>query len=65
MADSGKSSSPDHPVLQRIMAGLGLLITLAAAGVVLYEAVQPPAPPDLTAVVAAVRPAAAGFVAEV
>ena len=65
MADSGKSSSPDHPVLQWIMAGLGLVLTLAAAGVIVNEAVQPASPPDLTAEVTAVRPAAAGFVAQI
>ena len=65
MAESSKSSSPDHPVVQWIMGGLGLALTLAAAGVIVYEAVQPASPPDLTAEVAAVRPAAAGFVAEI
>ena len=62
---SKKSSSPDHPVLQWIMGGLGLVITLSAAGVIIHEAIQPPSPPDLTAEVTAVRPAAAGFVAQV
>ena len=65
MADSGKSSTPDQPVLQWIMAGLGLLLTLTAAGIIVYEAVQPPSPPDLTAEVTAVRPASSGFVAEI
>ena len=65
MADSGKSSTPDQPVLQWIMAGLGLILTLAAAGVIVHEAIQPPSPPDLTAEVTATRPAAAGFVAEI
>ena len=64
MAKSSKSSTPDRPVLQWIMAGLGLLLTLTAAGIIVYEAVQPPSPPDLTAEVTAVRSAAAGFVAE-
>lgn len=63
MADSRKSSSPDHPVLQWIMAALGLVITLTAAGIIAWEALQPSSPPDLTARVTDVRPAAAGFVA--
>ena len=65
MAKSSKSSSPDRPVLQWIMAGLGLVLTLTAAGIIVYEAMQPPSPPDLTAEVTAVRSAAAGFVAEI
>ena len=44
MAESSKSSSPDHPVLQWVMAGLGLILTLAAAGVIVHEAIQPPSP---------------------
>jgi uncharacterized protein (TIGR02588 family) len=65
MAESSKSSSPDHPVLQWIMAALGLIITLAAAGVIVHEAIQPPSPPDLTAEVTATRPGAAGFIADI
>jgi uncharacterized protein (TIGR02588 family) len=65
MAESSKAPSPEHPLLQWIMAGLGLVLTLAAAGVIANEAVQPPSPPDLTAAVTAVRPATRGFVAEV
>ena len=65
MAESSKSSSPDHPVLQWVMAGLGLILTLAAAGVIVHEAIQPPSPPDLTAEVTDVRPASSGFVAEI
>ena len=65
MAKSSKSSTPDRPVLQWIMAGLGLLLTLTAAGIIVYEAMQPPSPPDLTAEVTAVRPASSGFVAEI
>lgn len=65
MAESSKSSSPDHPVLQWIMGGLGLVLTLAAAGVIVHEAMQPPSPPDLAAEVTETRPAAAGFVAEI
>ena len=38
MAKSSKSSSPDRPVLQWIMAGLGLLLTLTAAGIIVYGA---------------------------
>ena len=45
MAKSSKSSTPDRPVLQWIMAGLGLLLTLTAAGIIVYEAMQPPSPP--------------------
>lgn len=47
------------------MAGLGLVLTLAAAGVILNEAVQPPSPPDLTAEVTATRPSASGFIAQI
>ncbi|MBA4001313.1 hypothetical protein [Brevundimonas sp.] len=65
MAESSQSSSPEHPVLQWIMAGLGLVLTLAAAGVIVHAAVQPPSPPDLTAQVTATRPAAAGFIAQI
>lgn len=47
------------------MAALGLVITLAAAGIVAREAVRPPSPPDVTARVVGARSAAQGFIAEV
>lgn len=60
-----KSAVADHPLLQWIMAGIGLVITLAAAGIIVHAALQPPSPPDLTARVTDTRRAAQGFVAEV
>ena len=65
MAQTRKSSAPGHPILQWIMAALGLVITLTAAGIIIHEAIQPPSPPDLTAEVTATRPAAGGFIAEI
>ena len=62
---SRKKAALGHPVLQWIMGGLGLVVTLAAAGILAWEAMQPPSPPDLAARVVAVRPAAQGFVAEI
>ena len=57
--------SPDRPLLQWAAAAFGALVTLAIIGVVLWEAVQPPNPPILSARIVDVIPAKSGFVAEV
>lgn len=65
MAQRKKSPASGHPILQRIMALLGVLITTAAVAVIVHAAIQPSSPPDLIAEVVAARPAAQGFIAEV
>ena len=62
---SRKTAAANHPVLQWIMAALGLVVTLTAAGILAWDAMQPPSPPDLTARVTDTRRAAQGFIAEV
>lgn len=55
----------DRPLLQWGMAVLGGIVTLSVIGVVLWEAVQLPSPPDLQARIVEVRAAAGGYVAQV
>ncbi len=47
------------------MAGFGGLVTLAVIGIVLWEALQPAAPPMLRARIVAVTPSAGGYLAEI
>lgn len=47
------------------MAALGAVITLTVIGVVVWEAVQPTAPPVLSARIVATHPASTGHVATV
>jgi len=54
-----------RPVLQAVMAALGALVTLAALAIVVWEAMQPAAPPALSARIVAVQSTAAGPVATV
>ena len=51
------------PVLQWAMAILGGLVTVAIIGVVIWEALQPAAPPAMTARIIAVEATASGHVA--
>lgn len=52
-------------MLQWAMAAIGGLVTLAVIGVVLWEALQPAAPPMLRARIVAVTPLAGGYMAEI
>lgn len=52
-------------MLQWAMAAIGGLVTLAVIGVVLWEALQPAAPPMLRARIVAVTPSAGGYMAEI
>ena len=54
-----------RPVLQAVMAALGALVTLAAVVIVVWEAMQPAAPPALSARIVDVQSTAAGHVATV
>lgn len=47
------------------MAAVGLIITVAAAGVIIWEALQPAAPPTLVARIVSVEATPAGQVAEI
>lgn len=47
------------------MAALGGAVTLAAVGVIAWEALQPAVPPALTARIVSVQTTAAGHVAEI
>lgn len=60
-----KQSASPPPVLQWIAAGLGVVVTLAVIGVVVWEAMQPARPPDLSARIVAVTSSPHGRVAEV
>ena len=54
-----------RPVLQAVMAALGALVTLAALAIVVWEAMQPAAPPALSARIVGVQATSAGHVATV
>ncbi|MFN3837400.1 MAG: hypothetical protein ACK4MI_06755 [Brevundimonas sp.] len=54
-----------RPILQWVMAALGAGITAVAIGIVIWEALQPPAAPALSARIVAVQTTAAGQVATV
>ncbi|QBX37613.1 hypothetical protein E4M02_00410 [Brevundimonas sp. S30B] len=60
-----KSAARPRPLLQGLMAVIGLVVTLGAIGVVAWEAMQPPAPPLLSARIVQVQPTASGQVATV
>lgn len=62
---ASKAPPSGHPLLQWAMAALGAVITLTAIGIVVWEAVQPTAPPALSARIVAVQSTAAGHVATV
>lgn len=59
------ASSTPRPVLQWVMAGVGAAVTLGAVAIVVWEAVQPPSPPALSARIVAVQSTAAGQVATI
>ena len=46
---SAKAPAPAHPLLQWGVAAFGALFTLTAIGIVVWEALQPAAPPALSA----------------
>ena len=60
-----KSSDPGRPVLQWVMAVVGAVVTLSAIAIVVWEALQPAAPPALSARIVAVEATAAGHVATI
>lgn len=53
------------PVLQGVVAGLGVLVTVAALVVLVAAALQPASPPDITLAVHAVTPSRGGWRVEV
>ncbi len=65
MPTKTKSAASPRPLLQWGMALLGAVITLTAIGIVVWEALQPTAPPALSARIVAVDVTAAGQVATV
>ena len=65
MPTKTKSAASTRPLLQWGMALLGAVITLTAIGIVVWEALQPTAPPALSARIVAVDVTAAGQVATV
>lgn len=65
MPTKKKSAATTRPLLQWGMALLGAAITLTAIGIVVWEALQPTAPPALSARIVAVDVTAAGQVATV
>ena len=65
MPTKKKPAASTRPLLQWGMALLGAVITLTAIGIVVWEALQPTAPPALSARIVAVDVTAAGQVATV
>lgn len=65
MPTKKKPAISTRPLLQWGMALLGAVITLTAIGIVVWEALQPTAPPALSARIVAVDVTAAGQVATV
>lgn len=65
MPTKKKPAASPRPLLQWGMALLGAVITLTAIGIVVWEALQPTAPPALSARIVAVDVTAAGQVATV
>ncbi len=65
MPTKTKSAATTRPLLQWGMALLGAVITLTAIAIVVWEALQPTAPPALSARIVAVDVTAAGQVATV
>ena len=65
MPTKKKSAATTRPLLQWGMALLGAVINLTAIGIVVWEALQPTAPPALSARIVAVDVTAAGQVATV
>lgn len=65
MPKKKKPTASTRPLLQWGMALLGAVITLTAIGIVVWEALQPTAPPALSARIVAVDVTAAGQVATV
>ncbi len=57
--------TPDRPVLQWLTAGFGAVVTLSAIGIVVWEGLQPEAPPALSARIVKVETTGAGHAAEV
>jgi uncharacterized protein (TIGR02588 family) len=60
-----KGTAQKRPVLQWTMAGVGAAVTAAAIGLMAWEAVQPGAPPALSARIVKVETTSAGHVATV
>ena len=65
MAARKTSAPPGAAVLEWAMGGLGLLIVLAALGVILVEAAGPRDPARLEARLESARPEGGGWLAEV
>ena len=65
MPTKKKPAATTRPLLQWGMALLGAVITLTAIGIVVWEALQPTAPPALSARIVAVDVTTAGQVATV
>lgn len=57
--------APGHPILQWVVAALGLLVTLGVVAAIASEAAAPDAPPVLSARIVHVETTPLGHVAEV
>lgn len=62
---SPEGSPAGRPWLQWAMAALGAVVTAGVIAIVVHEAVQPPAPPVLSARLIEARPTPAGWIAEI
>lgn len=65
MARKPAPAATSRPVLEWIMAGLGLFLTLAVIVMVARDGLGPPRPADLTVRLTELRPSASGWIAEV
>ena len=59
------TSKPRKPLLEWIVAGLGLILTLGALGVLAMDLGQPASPPELSARAVGITPVATGFQIEI
>ncbi|MDQ3125801.1 MAG: hypothetical protein M3Q74_09380 [Pseudomonadota bacterium] len=59
------ASARSTPLLEWVVAGLGLILTLGALGILAMDLGQPASPPELAARAVGITPVAAGFQVEV
>ena len=61
----GRKTVAPRPLLQMVMAAIGVIVTAAAVVIVVWEAMQPQDPPALSARIVEIQSTAAGYVATV
>lgn len=63
----GRGERAHPPLVEKLIAGFGLVLVLIAAGTMAYEAAleTPAPPPDIVVEVVSVQPVSSGFLAEI